>query len=856
MPNSSRGSFQLVPESHGLSTSDQPTSDNTAAAVAGGPPRQDTLTPTSGPRAAPEDSGGNGKKVWIPRASHRAGPLMRARTKHACEACRRRRIKCDGARPVCQGCAAVGTQCSYADHKRVRDRQEMKSLKSTVDQYEHLLRDLLHEVPASAAKRIKSTLTPTDSYPLNRNPSMSSSSSSSAGSIEGIDTISEDLNRNEESRATGFMGKNSVHAWLRNLEPDSGYRVSPDSSMEAGNRAQFGQPISPQGLDNNMAVSYFLDDKKLPACNSDDTYKLPPKNLADRILHSYFRSVHPFFPIVRTDLFLEQYRSLWGVNANPRPGHKWLAIFNMILAIGCRRLQFLKETLPTDVSHEIFFSRARSLSVNENTTFEHADLQQVQVEALVTLYFMVSMQINRAWRVSGIAVRSAMALAINLRITDTDLQPGSKEARSRLWWSIYMLENLLSHMTGRPSCIGSSSFSVDQPVPYSEDMFDHPQVMNLLTNETLRRERLRWSLEDPENEDDDYDPFWLNDVEVNQGLQFYHLVDLMHIVHIAISELFSPKGFQANKSYIKRRIRFYDERLDHWLTRLPPAFRFVDRNYNLNLHKSSQEQVVLALHHYGARITLYRPCSPFRRYVGVKEKEYAYISQRCLRAALSLIAVFPDVVDLGWVYNTSPWWSLLHFLMQASTILILFSQNNEIPGKDVENTLEVPEVSVQVQVACQKAHRWLHGLSGVDESCRRAFLLYGDLVRRLGLVMSSSATSKSGSTQSNPPSWSPTDVTNVQNPDHLAYMQRHGDYQSQMALHNSADQYNLPMYDAGNVLSSTYWRSVDSTGAVRFIGPGGVGELPSFSPRTLTTDNVGDWAGRAFEDNNVHMEFS
>lgn len=103
-----------------------------------------------------------------------------------------------------------------------------------------------------------------------------------------------------------------------------------------------------------------------------------------------------------------------------------------------------------------------------------------------------------------------------------------------------MLENVLSHMTGRRTCIGSLSFSVDQPIPYSEDMFAQPQVMDLLTNETLRKERLKWSLDEQENDKDDYDPFWLKDIETNQGLQFYHLVDLMHIVHITIGELFSP----------------------------------------------------------------------------------------------------------------------------------------------------------------------------------------------------------------------------------------------------------------------------------------------------------------------------
>ena len=65
-----------------------------------------------------------------------------------------------------------------------------------------------------------------------------------------------------------------------------------------------------------------------------------------------------------------------------------------------------------------------------------------------------------------------------------------------------MLENVLSHMTGRPTCIGSSSFSVEQPIPYSEDMFARPHVMDLLTNNSLRRERLRWSLEENENEEE------------------------------------------------------------------------------------------------------------------------------------------------------------------------------------------------------------------------------------------------------------------------------------------------------------------------------------------------------------------
>ncbi|CAE6451183.1 unnamed protein product [Rhizoctonia solani] len=47
-------------------------------------------------------------------------PSKRQRTNQACEKCRERKAKCNGARPTCQRCAARGHICEYAKERRMR----------------------------------------------------------------------------------------------------------------------------------------------------------------------------------------------------------------------------------------------------------------------------------------------------------------------------------------------------------------------------------------------------------------------------------------------------------------------------------------------------------------------------------------------------------------------------------------------------------------------------------------------------------------------------------------------------------------------------------------------------------------
>lgn len=64
-------------------------------------------------------------KVPIPRLQRPAQtktsvPGERQRVSHACEPCRRRKSKCDGAQPICSRCRDHELVCSYTDGKRER----------------------------------------------------------------------------------------------------------------------------------------------------------------------------------------------------------------------------------------------------------------------------------------------------------------------------------------------------------------------------------------------------------------------------------------------------------------------------------------------------------------------------------------------------------------------------------------------------------------------------------------------------------------------------------------------------------------------------------------------------------------
>lgn len=224
----------------------------------------------------------------------------------------------------------------------------------------------------------------------------SSDSDSSVGSLEAVDVVGEDLDRSENSRASGYFGKNSDISWIQKLE-DNAHR---SSSWDTLGRSA-ADVTSKNESDNVIrdipiaAMNYHLDDLNIPSLDKgSDPMIMPSRELADEYLNAYMTLVNPFFSAVRKSTFEDQYLKSFNQGANPP--RKWLAILNMIFAIGCRHCRMMNpDNSGVFDADMVFLMRARQLSFNENTLFEHTTLQQIQLEFLVSLYLLCVGQLNR-----------------------------------------------------------------------------------------------------------------------------------------------------------------------------------------------------------------------------------------------------------------------------------------------------------------------------------------------------------------------------------------------------------------------------------------------------------------------------
>ncbi|BCS29693.1 Zn(II)2Cys6 transcription factor [Aspergillus puulaauensis] len=549
-------------------------------------------------------------------------------------------------------------------------------------------------------------------------PIPTASSSISVEFLDEVDTLTEDPNRDDASRAIGYIGKASEIAWLQKLCTEVN-KLNADRDQHRLSHIE----------DSITSMNYHLDHMRIPETVSPEPRSLPPKQWAAHLLSFFFKSVSPSFPLINKSLFNFQFDQAF-TYSRTQPSRKWLAVFNLVLAVGFRCYRLSEPVSGGDTDDNVFLSRAIALSTTPGTTSEYMGLYQVQIDLLLAIYYLSSGQVNQSWQANGRAARLAISMGLNLRADGNQIDPVSKETRVRIWWSIFALEHVLSSMTGRTPCVNYQSMSVYLPLPYDEAQFQLPEVEELLKNAASRERRLRWTIHASNTELNARDQ-WLRTIGSSQSLYFFHLVDLSVIMHAATNVVYRVT---ATTDRFRSKIPFYRGKLQSWLSSLQPAFAFTtynDDDARKNVACDCREQVGLAIAYYSSQIILNRPClthPDFKNGTNIRIPRTRFeedTAKSCVHFALALLSVLPDKPDIKWISNMVPWWILLHSIMRALTVLLIQLSISLVPvmttygeQKREENEGEGIEA---VRDASKKALLWLHSMASQDSSSKRAF---------------------------------------------------------------------------------------------------------------------------------------
>ncbi|KAJ5533205.1 hypothetical protein N7494_009757 [Penicillium frequentans] len=672
-------------------------------------------------------------KVQIPRSAQAATWTSTGRTSRACENCREQKAKCSGHHPTCNRCEDSGIRCSYSDRKKDKIMKEIDDLKTQIQTYEAIFREVYPRLDSLSAQYVDQTL----GDQLVRSSSSSVFRSEPPAGIGHpsaiIDHTEEDFNR-DENQAMGYVGEHSEMTWL--------YRLKRDLDQETST------PIKEtHHRPSKSSLNYFQEDMEPFPLEIVDESETPPQHIADKLVESYLRVVHAAFPIIGKGVFLSQYRSFYS-NPNSRPGKRWKAVLNLVFAIAAKHSTLVNSSPQEDIGdHMVYFSRAWRLSLGDIALLDHPNLQQVQVEGLSAFYLLANGKVNRSWRMIGIAIRSAVAMGLNLRSESFNIAHFSKETRYRVWWALFMLDTLVCVMIGRPPSYGNDFCTTPRPIPFREEDFGDKEVRQLITDFSMRQNLLNSLLShgnSPGASESPVDnlmspsfgsekgkqsaqasPTKADSLAPNISLYFLYAVDLAFLMREAIETLYAPGATRRSWGEMENAISTFNKTADNWLSRLPIEFQFAQLNLN---HPFARQRASLAFRFYTTKVVISQPC--LRRLAHQPPGSTSpgpvcdAMASICVEAARSMLSTLPERTDASLLFEISPWWCVLHYVMQSTTIILV-----ELFMRTESGTIEAADLLDDIR----KAVNWLREMATRDPSSQRAWSVCVDILSQRGL---------------------------------------------------------------------------------------------------------------------------
>ena len=154
--------------------------------------------------------------------------------------------------------------------------------------------------------------------------------------------------------------------------------------------------------------------------------ELPPRNVADRLLHHYYATIHINLPILHWPSFLQQFDAVYSTGGSLNTtSSTWGALLFAVFA--CGTLNPAKQKGPEYLE----ISRGLVDTWTDDYTLDHA-----RSAFLISICLTETNRKSAAWTWIGSSIRISQDIGLHCELGHWSAV--ERETRRRVWWSIYV----------------------------------------------------------------------------------------------------------------------------------------------------------------------------------------------------------------------------------------------------------------------------------------------------------------------------------------------------------------------------------------------------------------------------------
>ncbi|KAJ5290233.1 uncharacterized protein N7443_010486 [Penicillium atrosanguineum] len=376
----------------------------------------------------------------------------RQRVWRACQACRRKKIKCDGENP-CLSCTRIKAECVYVEphgNMRLVDPQYVVKLENRIAVMEKQLRQQ-------------------SSVGEYREPVLSS--------------------EHPEAPPAEVHGDINCSSWSPVPAPDGALSEPPDAfrapSTDAASQTAESIPICqpPVTDDNTNEVLYAVIFHGLDSNDEQNISGTEPSTLDVTrfeepillaLIEIFYASIYPIFPIIHRRSFQLQYDRWMAARKDGRGTGKdeteFSFLFYALLAVAASIIpeehmifnQPEMEVYKRVDLADLLFSHATSISpglqYQQNVT---SAINVVIAQGLLSLFLTEKGTVNDAWVTAGHAIRLYQGLDVEDNMDAATNAHDMSCVHSNIWWCLYILDRSLSTALSKPLAIDDTESDID-----------------------------------------------------------------------------------------------------------------------------------------------------------------------------------------------------------------------------------------------------------------------------------------------------------------------------------------------------------------------------------------------------------